>query len=418
MDLLPPPADIVTPKPSLQEALITPISREDRMKLTTMDTQELLDPIQEFLNKTRIILDTDVRPHWDHISELDGHHPTPLPSLQGKPAREVIESLANEINYIAMETQKLAILVCKTKKTHSRKCTFLNRKDRALQQRLVNTKKAIKGLYQTPEGQISERHSATLTKYIQWCESLPLKTKGMKPEEKVYANSLPSTIPKNPESREDIKLVERDARRRTQGLTAKSEIKRTAKARISIQKLLREKPKLGNSVVTGKLHRSAKTDLKVLHTPSGTTTNPEEIKNHVTDYYTRKTSPPGISKTGLYLPWDRRTAPYPFEKGHGYNPVDPMKLTTRATEMGKRQWMHQAISDPTAFRDTINSLSLGKAPGPDNIINDVIKALPPDALMALHNMIKIMWATGITPQGWKCSKTILLYKNKGTPLEL
>jgi hypothetical protein len=29
-----------------------------------------------------------------------------------------------------------------------------------------------------------------------------------------------------------------------------------------------------------------------------------------------------------------------------------------------------------------------------------------------------MWATGITPQSWKTSSTILLYKNKGSPLEL
>jgi hypothetical protein len=36
----------------------------------------------------------------------------------------------------------------------------------------------------------------------------------------------------------------------------------------------------------------------------------------------------------------------------------------------------------------------------------------------LHAYIQLMWATAYTPQSWKESLTILLYKNKGTPFQL
>jgi hypothetical protein len=52
------------------------------------------------------------------------------------------------------------------------------------------------------------------------------------------------------------------------------------------------------------------------------------------------------------------------------------------------------------------------------VCNEIIKALPPAGHQTLHNMIRIMWATGITPHSWKRSTTLLLFKHKGTPLEL
>ena len=80
--------------------------------------------------------------------------------------------------------------------------------------------------------------------------------------------------------------------------------------------------------------------------------------------------------------------------------------------------MHKLIQDKVAFKECIQTLSRGKTPGPDGIANELIQALPPVAKQAVHNMIQIMWATGCTPGKWKESDTILLYKNKGTPLDL
>jgi len=158
-------------------------------------------------------------------------------------------------------------------------------------------------------------------------------------------------------------------------------------------------------------------DLRILNTEKGVTTDPTTIKEHIRQHYYRKASPPDANNTGKYLPHNREIPLYPFTPTTSTSP-DRMQLATPAALLDKRPGLHTAISDPTVFRDVINSLSLGKAPGPDNIPNDIIRALPQDALEALHNLIQIMWATGITPHSWKYSTTILIYKNKGTPLDL
>jgi ribonuclease HI len=76
------------------------------------------------------------------------------------------------------------------------------------------------------------------------------------------------------------------------------------------------------------------------------------------------------------------------------------------------------IDDELAFCSCIKTLAKGKAAGPDGVANEILQALPSAGKQALHNMIRLMWATGRTPDSWKKSDTILLFKNKGTPLDL
>jgi hypothetical protein len=80
-----------------------------------------------------------------------------------------------------------------------------------------------------------------------------------------------------------------------------------------------------------------------------------------------------------------------------------------------REWLHEAIDDEVVFDTCLKTLAKGKAPGPDKIPNEILQALPDVGKLAMHNMIRIMWATGLTPDGWKNSTTVLLYKHKGTP---
>lgn len=77
--------------------------------------------------------------------------------------------------------------------------------------------------------------------------------------------------------------------------------------------------------------------------------------------------------------------------------------------------MHKLISDELLFHTCIKTLAQGKAPGPDEVANEVLQALPEVAKTALPNMIKLMWATGLTPKSWKGSNTALLYKS-GQPM--
>lgn len=86
--------------------------------------------------------------------------------------------------------------------------------------------------------------------------------------------------------------------------------------------------------------------------------------------------------------------------------------------MATREWLHGCLQDKVAFQECIKHLNNGKAPDPDGVINDLIKAAPKELLECLHLLIQLMWATGHTPDSWKLSTTILLQKPKGSPLEL
>jgi len=52
-------------------------------------------------------------------------------------------------------------------------------------------------------------------------------------------------------------------------------------------------------------------------------------------------------------------------------------------------------------------------PGPDGIVNEMLTMLPPAMRQTVHALFILMWATGITPQAWKTSETVLIDKGEG-----
>ena len=171
---------------------------------------------------------------------------------------------------------------------------------------------------------------------------------------------------------------------------------------------------------TGAKHESFKDALKILNINGSITVNPTVIQEHIISTTTTKLKhPEGPPKTGLYMPED---APrnYPWGASQpapiGGNTIDPFELETEATQLPARQWLHSSIQDEFAFAECIRNLKSGKAPGPDGVLNDIIKAAPPDLLATLHYFVQIMWATGCTPTSWKSSTLILLQKPNKDPL--
>jgi hypothetical protein len=94
---------------------------------------------------------------------------------------------------------------------------------------------------------------------------------------------------------------------------------------------------------------------------------------------------------------------------------DPFTLC--GVEEGRRRWLHESIADGAEFQRCVRTLAHCKALGPDGVVNEVIQALPPDALEAIHMLFQLMWAAGHTPDAWKESVTALLYK-KGDHMHL
>ena len=76
----------------------------------------------------------------------------------------------------------------------------------------------------------------------------------------------------------------------------------------------------------------------------------------------------------------------------------------------KQTHMDTIIEDREIFRQCINILSNNKAPGPDNIGNEILKHLPVQMQQTIHDMMILMWRTTLTPTRWKQLNTVLLYK--------
>jgi hypothetical protein len=180
--------------------------------------------------------------------------------------------------------------------------------------------------------------------------------------------------------------------------------------------LLDSNQKLGNKLALGKHKPNPHVSLRAVQTPEGRLATTAEEVIEATERWARNKmkAPEPNGKTGRYLPAE---APrhYPWETTDLSDDGDPMadNLPT-----GPRLWMHNAIDDEVAFHTCLKTLARGKATGPDGVANELLQALPPSGQQALHNIIRLMWATGLTPNSWKESTTIMLYKHKGTPLEL
>jgi len=83
--------------------------------------------------------------------------------------------------------------------------------------------------------------------------------------------------------------------------------------------------------------------------------------------------------------------------------VYPFKLQTKITQdesdgTEDRKWLHSSILDKSAFSECIKTLSNNKSPGPDGIVNELLRMLLTEIQETIHMLFTIMWATGFTPK--------------------
>jgi hypothetical protein len=123
-----------------------------------------------------------------------------------------------------------------------------------------------------------------------------------------------------------------------------------------------------------------------------------------------------IIKTGNYLPTDPDAARnYPWTSSQCHDRYKPETPVTRVENKHRHRgtWLHSSILYSCKFQECPKFLTNNKAPGPDGIVNELLKALPLEYQQTIHKLLIIMWATGRTPKDWKASETILIYKEKG-----
>ena len=76
--------------------------------------------------------------------------------------------------------------------------------------------------------------------------------------------------------------------------------------------------------------------------------------------------------------------------------------------------MFEGQITPQRYTKCLHRLANGKAPGPDNIPAEILKALPAPFHDALILLFQGMALEGYTPPEWTTSRTCLIYK-KGDP---
>ena len=103
-------------------------------------------------------------------------------------------------------------------------------------------------------------------------------------------------------------------------------------------------------------------------------------------------------------------------KKKGKQQLDPFDLQqgrSGPATCQDEQSMLMQMDDACIFTDLLDHLAKGKAAGPDGVPNELLQALPNRLKEAIRRLFVVMWLVGHTPDAWKTSRTVLLYKKGG-----
>lgn len=380
---------------------------------------------QKLRARTDVIMEQEVYPHWRLLENQTADRPRPMHSLQGTAARQIIEQMGQEILQNLREDMEIVESIWPRHKTgthHGRH--MCNRGPAKRRKRLLEQRKAIGMLLH------QLRHGSAHSKDVQSPPEAAMQAVQDKLAEYQAQQLTVSADPTMLAQPCPNELQEAALKHiRSEINKEKFEIEREhprwcrQKDKSRQRSLMATNQKLASKQATGRHKPTPKIALRVLKAAHNTiTTDGKEILGIVEAYEQQaRAAPEPNGKSGKYLPEDV-TRDYPFDNCRMYCNRDDYKqyegLLQRTAPTKPRTWLHSCIDDAINFNDCIRSLKHGKTPGPDGVVNELLQVLPQAGKSAIHNVMKLMWATGLTPETWKESSTLLLFKNKGTPLEL
>lgn len=397
LGLFPAPALAESTRPAGQRVLCWPIKADKWQKFVSAFAGESAATFGALEQQITELMHKQVLPHWQHL-EGDGDLAAlrqTLKELGGRQAKEVVSEMAEAVMRVLARGQDLMMEICPTRP--------LNPEGKHYRPRQVNKRymrlKAAGALARqmladvAANGPLELGPGTTITGTL----GVHLTMAG-------WDNTKP---PAPDELRAAIKSTKAaihkiDKEHKTQ---ARQRAEKAAKRRAA------EAPKLSNRTATDKHKPRNPAELKVLRDPDtgGVVTQPSLIQNLVERFITGKAAPPS-PKTGNYdgtLP--RR---YPWEQSRQKDDFKGLEQPQTG-----RTWLHYKIGDKHLFNECMRELKNKKAPGPDGITNEVLKALPPSGRRALHGLMQVMWATACTPDCLKPTSTVLAHK-KDSMLDL
>lgn len=391
---LTPPAPSESPEPRL-----LPLTQRatDALKLQLQESQG--DAYEHLYRYTERLVATYARPHWQMLKQHEADKPQPLTELDDTPARQVINDLGKQLSELMQASRSIMMDVCPTRPANIRGTHYRPWKEAKSRRKTVTLLKTTARLMHrlrvsnTLDDAADDAEAAVIAIAERFEERHP----GTSREEALKATQARLRDKRNRIDKEHTKIQEQEAA-------------------ASFQMLLNSNQKLGNKLALGKHKPNPPVALRAVQTPEGLLATTAEEVTEVTKTWARNKmkAPEPNGKTGKYLP-EEAPRNYPWANQEYASEGDPLadNLPT-----GPRRWLHHAIDDEVAIATCLKTLARGKATGPDKVANELLQALPPSGQRALHNMIRLMWATGLTPDDWKESTTIMLYKHKGSPLLL
>ena len=181
-------------------------------------------------------------------------------------------------------------------------------------------------------------------------------------------------------------------------------------ARQAFQRKLATRPRIGNRAIfhtTETTHggpaATALMDLNTGTVQAGAT----EILQIFSETLSKLMSPTVNTKTGKYLPHERETTPYPWES---HDAPDTFKLDSPAMGCQTAAEPLHHFTERCTYDACLKHLGRSKQAGPDGIPNELLQWLPTDWHDAIHALFTLQWIMGKTPEAWKVSKTIMLFK--------
>jgi exonuclease III len=402
----PPPADWQTgascPPPIAEKRLKLPLSQGDKTAIATAIEQEVGPEAYQLQQELEMVLGQQVRPYWQHRAEHHnrGHHPhltlaARHPEEDRENAtRQRIDEWAARLVDMCMAARSTALAVGPTHTV------------------------VPGGHHQLPRG-MSRRRQKLVSQRKQLAEAIRAGGHGNERVEGLQQRLQTAITPASTRT-EDQEVTQyrrlyKQIGREIAAIDAEHVSKRRQRKQATLEHLLDTRLKVGSKLLNGQYRRRNTVALRAVQTAAGLEADPHKVEQAVHAYYTAKMQPATGVKHGKYLPHEVQRS-YPWMEAGG---IDKYPLCTAGVQQRTQgATLQERIADEAAFGACVKTLAGAKAPGPDGITNEILQLMPGPAHEAMHALMQIMWATAYTPAAWKESLTVLIYKNKGSPLQL
>ena len=366
------------------------------------------------------------------LEALDGNHTSAniiatRKRLQEDGALPEVDSLANSLQYLLDKALDIMLKTCRTKTPHSRLC-FRNRPGRTFRRLLLETRamKRFLAATATPREVGNERtsdHFEDERKLLM--KTCPNLTSHDQPTEYV-GNGTPSPVALKHLRSEANTLLQETLHRMTDMRRDKDQRQREA-TRVAFQAKIATQRKSANRTIftdpmTDDDPAAAHPEIQPLEALRDPVTGkiataPDKVVEIMQEYAKCLLAPTYIVKDGSYLPEDRPPGfRYPFNDPNLPDNfvLDRMNAAPGAANPDTEADLLELLMTRGTYEDRLKHLGRGKMVGPDKIPNELLKTLPDPWHDLIHDLFIIMWITGKTPDRWKESNTILLYKKGDT----